>query len=48
LVFGQLPDRWTLAGAGIVIASGLYILSRERKTHSVEATRATTDATGPH
>jgi drug/metabolite transporter (DMT)-like permease len=48
LVFEQLPDRWTLAGAGIVIASGLYILNRERKMHSVEATRATTDAAGPH
>jgi drug/metabolite transporter (DMT)-like permease len=48
LVFSQLPDGWTLAGAGIVIASGLYILSRERKMHSVEATRATTDAAGPH
>jgi len=48
LVFDQLPDRWTLAGAGVVIASGLYILNRERKMHSVEATRATTDAAGPH
>ena len=48
LVFGQLPDGWTLAGAAVVIASGLYVLSRERKMHSVEATRATTDAAGPH
>ena len=30
LVFGQLPDRWTFAGAAIVIASGLYLLYRER------------------
>ncbi|HYF53581.1 MAG TPA: DMT family transporter [Salinarimonas sp.] len=30
LVFGQLPDAWTLGGAGIVVASGLYLLSRER------------------
>jgi drug/metabolite transporter (DMT)-like permease len=29
-VFGQLPDRWTFVGAGIVIASGLYLLYRER------------------
>jgi len=29
-VFGDLPNRWTLAGAGIVIASGLYLLHRER------------------
>jgi drug/metabolite transporter (DMT)-like permease len=30
LVFGQLPDVWTFVGAGIVIASGLYLLYRER------------------
>jgi drug/metabolite transporter (DMT)-like permease len=29
-VFGDLPDVWTLAGAGIVIASGLYLLYRSR------------------
>jgi drug/metabolite transporter (DMT)-like permease len=31
LVFGNLPSHWTLAGAAIVIASGLYLLNRERK-----------------
>jgi drug/metabolite transporter (DMT)-like permease len=30
LVFGDVPNRWTLAGAAIVVASGLYILHRER------------------
>jgi drug/metabolite transporter (DMT)-like permease len=30
VVFGDLPSRWTLAGAAIVIGSGLYILHRER------------------
>jgi drug/metabolite transporter (DMT)-like permease len=30
LIFAQLPDRWTLAGGLIVIASGLYLLYRER------------------
>ena len=30
LVFGDLPDGYTLAGAGVVIASGLYILHSER------------------
>jgi drug/metabolite transporter (DMT)-like permease len=48
LIFGDVPTGWTLAGAGIVIASGLYILNRERKMHSVEATRATSEAAGPH
>jgi drug/metabolite transporter (DMT)-like permease len=31
LVFANVPNRWTVAGAGIVIASGLYLLYRERK-----------------
>jgi drug/metabolite transporter (DMT)-like permease len=30
LVFGNLPDSWTLAGAGIIIVSGLYTVHRER------------------
>jgi drug/metabolite transporter (DMT)-like permease len=30
LVFGHVPDAWTLAGAAIVIASGLYLIHRER------------------
>ena len=29
-VFGNLPDSWTLTGAGIIIASGLYTAHRER------------------
>jgi drug/metabolite transporter (DMT)-like permease len=31
LVFGDVPDVWTLAGAAIIIASGIYIIYRERK-----------------
>ena len=31
LVFANVPTRWTLVGAGIVIASGLYLIYRERK-----------------
>lgn len=31
LVFGDVPTWWTLSGAAIVILSGLYLLSRERK-----------------
>jgi len=30
LVFGDKPNRWTLAGVAVVIASGLYLLYRER------------------
>ncbi len=30
VVFGDVPDGWTLLGAAIVVGSGLYILHRER------------------
>ena len=30
LVFAQLPDFWTLVGAAIIMASGIYTLHRER------------------
>lgn len=30
LVFNALPDRWTLLGAAIIVASGLYTVHRER------------------
>ncbi|GBE44576.1 riboflavin transporter [bacterium BMS3Bbin10] len=29
LIFGQLPDQWTLVGTAIVIGAGLYVLHRE-------------------
>jgi drug/metabolite transporter (DMT)-like permease len=29
LVFGQLPDLWTIVGAAIIIASGIYVFYRE-------------------
>jgi drug/metabolite transporter (DMT)-like permease len=34
LVFGHLPDLNTLAGAAIVIASGIYLFHREHRTRS--------------
>lgn len=30
LVFGDVPTRWTLIGGAIVVASGLYLIHRER------------------
>lgn len=31
LVFGHVPTQWTLIGGAIVVASGLYLIHRERK-----------------
>ena len=31
-VFTELPDRWTLTGAGLIIASTVYIVHREART----------------
>lgn len=47
LVFGQLPDEWTLAGAAVVIGSGIYLVHRERvvlaeKRRAAEAARQAT------
>lgn len=38
LVFGQLPDIWVYVGAAIVIASGVYVWSRERVRRSAGRT----------
>ena len=34
LVFGELPDAWTITGAGFIVASGLYTAHRERVRRS--------------
>jgi drug/metabolite transporter (DMT)-like permease len=31
LVFGDVPNQWTMAGATVVIASGLYLIQHERR-----------------
>ena len=31
LAFGVLPDQWTLVGAGVIVASGMYTANRERR-----------------
>lgn len=45
LVFGQVPDAWTLSGAVIVILSGLYLFQRERATLRAAAVAITSEAT---
>jgi len=37
LVFGSLPDLWTVAGALIVVACGLYTFARERRLEERDA-----------
>jgi drug/metabolite transporter (DMT)-like permease len=34
LIFGELPDVWTVTGAAFIVASGLYTAHRERVRHS--------------
>ena len=33
VVFGDTPDHWSLIGSAVVIASGLYLVHRERIAH---------------
>ncbi|WP_265500247.1 DMT family transporter [Paracoccus beibuensis] len=42
LFFGQLPDLWTIAGATVIVAAGLYVWSREARAAQEDAC-ATTD-----
>lgn len=34
VVFGEVPDAWTVAGAALIVASGLYTAHRERLRRS--------------
>jgi len=34
MVFGEFPDEFTLTGAGIIVAAGLYVLYRERRARA--------------
>lgn len=34
VIFGDLPDIWMLAGAAIIIASGIYLLETERRAEN--------------
>jgi S-adenosylmethionine uptake transporter len=37
IIFGDVPDRWMLIGAGIIILSGVYLLWREHKTANLSS-----------
>jgi drug/metabolite transporter (DMT)-like permease len=40
LVFGDKPSVWTLSGAAIVIASGLYLFYREKRMKAEDSLKA--------
>ena len=40
LVFGDVPNVWTLAGVAVVIASGLYLLYREKRMRAEDVLKA--------
>jgi drug/metabolite transporter (DMT)-like permease len=36
LVFGDVPDHWSLVGSSVIIAAGIYLVHRERMTSRAE------------
>lgn len=46
VVFGDLPDPLTFVGAGIIAASGIYIVHRERVVHAGHRSGATGNPRG--
>lgn len=43
IIFGDVPDQWTLVGAAIVVASGLFVFARERKLGRATSVPAPSD-----
>ena len=43
VIFGDVPDAWTIVGAGVVVASGLYAWHHDRRAASVDSRRARVD-----
>ncbi len=42
LVFGDVPNHWTLAGVAVVVGAGLYLLYRERQQKAEDSIKAQT------
>ncbi len=40
VIFGDLPDSWTLTGAAVITVSGLYIFHREQRSRSTAGPNA--------
>jgi drug/metabolite transporter (DMT)-like permease len=47
VIFGEVPDVWTITGAAFIVASGLYTAHRERVRHSQLAVLAAEPAPNP-
>ncbi|KAB2846959.1 MAG: DMT family transporter, partial [Hyphomicrobiaceae bacterium] len=47
VVFGDLPDLFTLLGSAIIIASGLYLIHRERVVRSARTAAHLIETTAP-
>jgi drug/metabolite transporter (DMT)-like permease len=47
LIFGEVPDVWTIAGAAVIVASGLYTAHRERARRSQLAALAAEPSPNP-
>ena len=43
VAFGELPDHWSIAGAALIVASGLYTLHREAVRHRFLSAKPTTE-----
>jgi drug/metabolite transporter (DMT)-like permease len=43
VVFGELPDAWALAGASLIVGSGVYTLHREAVRHRYLSAKLTTE-----
>jgi len=41
MVFGDIPDVWTMAGSFVVVGSGIYLWHRERKVSTMAVTNRT-------
>ena len=40
VIFGDVPDHWSLAGSAVIIAAGIYLVNRERSSARAEALAA--------
>ncbi|WP_300211162.1 DMT family transporter [Bradyrhizobium sp.] len=47
VIFGEVPDAWTITGAAVIVSSGVYTAYRERVRHSQLAALAAARSPNP-